>query len=129
MLEGFLSPAGFFVVILAFAMGAVGALLFGKNDRLANAWGNGFAVFGSVLCLVFSSAILSTGLTLAFRISSSFPLLSLSFRIDPLAAFFMLLISLISLFCSLFALGYVKHYYTQYSVGVLGFFTTSSLSA
>ncbi|MDO8722191.1 MAG: hydrogenase 4 subunit B [Syntrophales bacterium] len=122
MLEFIVSPAAFFAIILVFAMGAGGALLLGKNDRPADIWGNYFAILGSVSGLVFSSAVLLTGVSSAFSIPSSFPLLYLSFRVDYLSAFFMLLISVIALFCSIYALGYVRHFYKKYNVGVLGFF-------
>ena len=59
---------------------------------------------------------------LSFASESSFPLLTLSFRLDRLSAFFMLVISLVALLCSVYALGYVRHYYGKYSIGVLGFF-------
>ncbi len=111
-----------FLVLSTFAAGAFGALLFGRNDRRADLWGNGFAIAGSLLGLVFSGAVLITGIGPAFAIPTSFPLLSLSVRVDRLAAFFVLLISCIALFCSIYALGYVNHYYKKYNLGVLGFF-------
>src|SRR3989338_16844 len=45
-----------------------------------------------------------------------------SFYIDHLSAFFIFVISLISLFCSLYGVGYIKHFYKKYSIGALGFF-------
>jgi hydrogenase-4 component B len=122
MLSLILSPAGFVLVISTFAAGALGALLLGKYDRPANLWGNLCAVAGSVLGLLFSGTALITGTFPAFGIPTSFPLLSLSFRIDYLSAFFMLLISFIALFCSIYALGYVGHFYRKYHLGSLGFF-------
>ena len=88
---------------MLFAAGAAESLIFGKIDSLADIWGNAFAILGSVLGLVFSGTIILTGLTPAFIVSTSFPLLSLSFRIDYLSAFFMFLVSLIALFSSIYA--------------------------
>ena len=122
MLALILSPAGFFLVIATYAAGALGALLLDKYDRPANLWGNLFAIAGSVLGILFSGAVLITGTFPAFGIPTSFPLLSLSFRIDYLSAFFMLLISFIALFCSIYALGYAGHFYRKYPLGALGFF-------
>jgi hydrogenase-4 component B len=122
MLSLILSPAAFFLVIATYGTGALGALLLGKYDRPANLWGNLFAIAGSVLGILFSGAVLIVGTFPAFGIPTSFPLLSASFRIDYLSAFFMLLISLIALFCSIYALGYVGHFYRKYPLGALGFF-------
>jgi len=122
-MPAFLHSQTFLLLALsAFAAGAFGALLLGGNDRRSALWGNGFAVVGSLLGLVFSAAILMTGAELTCLIPTSFPLLSLSLRVDPLAAFFVLLISGIALLCSIYALGYVNHYYRKYNLGVLGFF-------
>ncbi len=96
-------------------------MLLDKFDRPANLWGNLFAVAGSVLGIIFSGAVLITGSFPAFDIPTSFPLLSLAFRIDYLSAFFLLLISFIALLCSIYALGYVDHFYRKYPIGALGF--------
>ncbi|MBE0556281.1 MAG: hydrogenase 4 subunit B, partial [Proteobacteria bacterium] len=129
MLSIILSPAGFFLVIATYAAGALGALLLGKYDRPANLWGNLFAIAGSVLGILFSGAVLIAGTFPAFGISTSFPLLSLTFRIDYLSAFFMLLVALIALFCSIYALGYVGHFSGKYPLGSLGFFYNTFIAA
>ncbi|MBK5225810.1 MAG: hydrogenase 4 subunit B [Thermoleophilia bacterium] len=105
-----------------FAAGAFGALLLQQNDRAANLWGNCLAIAGSGTGLIFSGAALLRGTIPVFVIDSSFPLLSLSLRFDQLSAFFMMIISLVALLCSVYALGSVRHYYGKYSIGVLGFF-------
>ncbi len=122
MLSVLLSPVGFFLVVATYAAGGLGALLLGKYDRPADLWGNLFAGAGSVLGIIFSGAVLVTGIFPEFSIPTSFPLLSFSFRIDYLSAFFMLLISLIALICSIYALGYLGHFYRKYPLGELGFF-------
>ncbi len=53
---------------------------------------------------------------------SVFPFLSFSFHIDSISFSFIFIISLIALFCSLYGLGYIEHFYKKYSIGVLGFF-------
>ncbi|MHB8908211.1 MAG: hydrogenase 4 subunit B [Syntrophales bacterium] len=123
------TEAGFFLVIATFAAGAFGSLLAGGNDRLANLWGSGCAVAGSLMGLVFSGAVLSTGTIPAFAMPTSFPLLALSVRVDAMAGFFMLLISLIALFCSVYALGYASHFSEKYPLGVLGFFYNAFIAS
>ena len=102
--------------------GALGSLVFKNDDRAANWWGNSFAILGSIAGLVASLSVLITGSVFSFSATSSLPLLSFSFSVDKLAAFFIFVISLIALLASVYALGYVKHYYQKYNIGVLGFF-------
>ncbi|MBI5870828.1 MAG: hydrogenase 4 subunit B [Actinobacteria bacterium] len=117
-----ITPAAYLIMLAFFAAGALGALLLWRNDRAANAWSHWLAIAGSAAGLIFSGAVLYKGVAPSFAAVSSLPLLSLSFRIDRLSAFFMLVISLVALACSIYALGYVRHYYGNYSIGVLGFF-------
>ena len=65
--------------------------------------------------------VLKNGVSFAFK-TTAFPLFSLSFRLDALSAFFIFVISLIALLCSIYGIGYVKHFYTKYDIGALGFF-------
>jgi hydrogenase-4 component B len=122
MINLFTSSAAFFLVLILWAAGAFGSLVFRKNDRMANWWGNFFAIFGAIAGLVFSFSSLVSLSAFSLNIASSLPLLSLSFKVDTLSAFFIFVISLIALFASIYALGYVKHYYKKYSIGALGFF-------
>lgn len=122
MFSTLISSNIFFLSLLLWITGAVGALVLSKNDRLANWWGNSFAILGSCVGLLFSLSVLIFGSTFSFNIDSTLPLLSLSFSVDKLSAFFIFGISLIALFASIYALGYVKHYYKQYNIGALGFF-------
>ncbi|MDD5721518.1 MAG: proton-conducting transporter membrane subunit [Candidatus Pacebacteria bacterium] len=123
MIETITSPIGFSSLLVFFAVGAIGSLLLQKDDKLANIWNNFFAILGSLSGIIFSVLVIITGHNLAFNFgSSSFSLLSFSFNIDMLSAFFIFAISLIALFCSVFGIGYIKHFYKKYNIGVLGFF-------
>ena len=51
---------------------------------------------------------------------STLPLLTFAIRLDPLASFFVLTISLVSLAASIFALGYVTKFYGRASISLLG---------
>ena len=104
-------------------LGAAGALIFRKNDQFANFFGSFFAVAGSAWGVIFALLALSADASQVYEIgTASFPLLSWSFNIDKLSAFFIFIISLISLFCSIYGIGYAKHFYKKYSIGSLGFF-------
>ena len=118
-----LSQTGFVSLFSIFGVGAVGALLLGKNDAAANWWGNLFAIFGSLWGIAIGILALAGKQTLIYSIVpplSPLPLLDAS--IDNLSALFILLISSIALLASVYALEYVKHFYGRYSIGALGFF-------
>ena len=93
-----------------------------KNDKLANWWGNGFAILASVSGLVSSSLVLFFGNAFNYAVDSTLPTLSFAFNVDKLSAFFIFVISLIALLASIYGLGYVKHFYKKYNLGTLGFF-------
>lgn len=119
----FSSPFGFLFLLAPFLFGMVGSLVLRKDDALANAWSSVCAVVGSLLGIFFSVSLFTSGHDLSFfAVQSIFPLLSFSFHIDKLAAFFIFIISLITLFSSIYAFGYVKHFYKKYNIGDLGFF-------
>lgn len=123
-MENFIaSPSGFIIIIALFVLGALLSFVFQRSDKVANMAGNLFAIFGSSLGLIFSSLVLLKGSDLSFTIgASTLPLVAFSFHIDALSAFFIFTISLIALLCSIYAIGYVKHYYKKYNIGGLGFF-------
>lgn len=108
--------------LLLWLVGAIGSLVFKKNDQFANYWGNSFAILGAVGGLISSCMVITSGSVFSFEIASSLPLLSFSFKVDKLSAFFILIIALIALLSSFYALEYIKHYYKKYNIGTLGFF-------
>jgi len=123
MTEIITSAISFFSLIILFAIGAIGSLLFRKSDKLANLFGSFFAIAGSLYGLIFSISAIISGSVLSFSFKlPAFPLLALSFHIDLLSEFFIFVISLIALFCSIYGIGYAKHFYQKYSLGALGFF-------
>ncbi len=113
----------FFILIALYVCGAVGALLFRKNDQIANWWSGIMAIIGSLWGIVFAiNSFLHYSKNIFTYDYSVFPLLNLSFHIDQLSAFFIFIISLIALFCSIYGIDYAKHFYKKYDLGVLGFF-------
>lgn len=123
MLNNIVSPMSFFALLSIFALGAIGSLISRKDDKLANGLGSLFAIVGSLWGLIFSISTIIGGQGLLFSFGTSiFPLLNFSFNVDLLSSFFVFVISLITLFCSIYGIGYVKHYYKKYNIGALGFF-------
>ena len=112
----------FFFALILWLLGAFGSLVLRRNDQVANWWGNFFAIFGAIAALTASLPVLISGPVFSFSIASSLPLVSLSFNVDKLSAFFIFVISLIAFFTSVYALSYIKQYYRHYNIGALGFF-------
>lgn len=122
MFNLFSAQSIFLAALALFSAGALGSLFLSKQDRQANIWGNGFAILGSFFGICASLKALLLHEIFSVNFNSSFPSVSLSFRMDSLAAFFVLVISIIALLASVYALGYVKHFYGKYNLGALGFF-------
>ncbi|MBI5912920.1 hydrogenase 4 subunit B [Candidatus Azambacteria bacterium] len=124
MIEAILSSYGFGALIASFAIGAVGALALRKSDTAANVWSNAFAVLGSAWGIVYALLAVTAVSAPEYIVdaSAAFPLLSVSFHIDKLSAFFIFVISLIAFLCSIYGMGYVRHFYKKYNIGSLGFF-------
>lgn len=112
----------FFTSLLLYTVGAFGALVSARNDRLSNLCGNSLAIIASALGMISSLSVLIFDSAFSFTLNSSLPLLTITFNIDRLSAFFIFIITLIALLSSVYGIGYVKHYYGQYSLGALGFF-------
>ncbi len=122
MFNYLLTSVGLLISIGLFLVGAVGALLFNKNNKLANWWGNVAAIFGSLVALIFSGSILVSKVPQTVTLLNGSQFFNTTLRVDLLSAFFIFIISLLGLLCSVYGLGYVKHYYNKYNLGVLGFF-------
>ena len=110
-----------FIIPAWFIAGAVVSLLLTRYDHAANLAGGLFAITGAAAGILFAVSILMSGTIASISMPTSFPWLSVSFRVDSLSAFFVLIISLLVLLCSVYALPYVKHYYGKYNIGLLGF--------
>lgn len=110
-------------LIIIFLLGAFGSLILQKDDRLANIWSSSLAIIGALWGLIFSITNFLYKTNSNFIIGkNTLPILSLSLKIDQLSTFFIFVISLITLFSSIYALDYVKHYFKKYNIGALGFF-------
>lgn len=75
---------------------------------------------GSVVSLILAVFALGLDTPAIFYSPSSFPLVEIQFRLDPLSAFFILLISMSGMAVSLYAFEYVRNFEGRYPVGLLG---------
>ncbi len=78
----------------------------------------------TIVATCFGIALGFLGLTapepVTVSIASTIPLLTFAVRLDPLAAFFVLTISLAGVATSIYAIGYLRHFHERASVAALG---------
>lgn len=125
MFPSFFSQEGLFISLGIFALGAIGALLVSilkKDDNLENLWGNGFAILGSFMGLLYALAIILSDSNFTFKAAEAFFLFPINIKVDLLSAFFILIISLVALLSSVYSIGYMRQFYGKYNIGLFGFF-------
>jgi hydrogenase-4 component B len=105
-----------------FGIGALASLLLAKNNVRSHIVGSIFAIIGSVVGIFLALVMLITHSFFSMMIPTSFPLFMISFHADALSAFFILIITTVSLASSLYGIAYMRHYYKAYNVGFFGFF-------
>ncbi len=107
-------------LLVSYAAGVILPLCLPGRSHAQNFLAHGSAViagaFGSVLGL---QGMLAAE-PLALSAPSSLPYLMFSLRLDPLAGFFVLTISLTAVAVSVYATGYVREFYGRLSIGLLG---------
>ena len=117
----------------AYAAGALGSLLALRRERVANLVGFGSAMVASICGFVAALVALISGQAqnaTPFELwPSLIPYVQLSVKLDPLAAFFVLIVSTVGLALSVYSLGYARGFYGRKSVGVLGAFYNTLLLA
>lgn len=112
----------FVAIICLFSIGAIASLAFWKYQKVANLISNFFAIAGCGVGVVLGSLLVFGQSVWMGAIQTAFPLFTLSFRLDNLAGYFILLISLIGLLASVYGVGYMRHYFNKYNIGVFGWF-------
>jgi len=121
------------IALCAYGAGAVGGLLTLRHKRIANLVGFGcatvaglFGIGAGVLGLISGPG----GARAAFELWPPLvPYLQLTVKLDPLSAFFVVLVSFLALAVSLYSFGYVRGYYGRKNIGVLAAFHNALLLA
>jgi len=90
------------------------------HPTLQNLLAHSLACAAGLFGIALGVAGLVASEPLTASVSSTIPYLSFAIRLDPLAAFFVLTISLVGLACAIYALGYVTEFYGRASIGALG---------
>lgn len=90
------------------------------RPRLQNLVAHSLSCVAGLFGIALGLAGLVASEPLTLSAGSSIPYLSFAIRLDPLAAFFVLTISLVGLAASIYAFGYVTEFYGRHSIGALG---------
>jgi hydrogenase-4 component B len=79
------------------------------------------AALGAGWGILTSTALLASGSSVSIHANiSNFTLFAVSIHIDKLSALFIMIISIVTLFCSIYGIGYIREYYGRYNIGALG---------
>ena len=106
-----------------YLIGAALALAFTRRQRLANVLGFSSSCLGGLAGMAASYLCLQHGTSPAFDLLPvTMPLFPFAVKLDPLGAFFVLLISLSAVAISIYSIGYSAHYYGTKNVGALAAF-------
>jgi hydrogenase-4 component B len=112
------------VSLCGYAIGAGGGLLFLRRERLANLFCFGASALSALSGLAAAMLFLVGGAGATapqFELfPAPLPYLHFSVWLDPLSAFFLLLVSLLGVAIAIYSLGYARGYFGRKNVGVLG---------
>ncbi|TSA01956.1 MAG: hydrogenase 4 subunit B [Nitrospiraceae bacterium] len=108
------------LTLLGYGLGIFLPLLAHRRPHVQNILAHGAALLGAVGGVVVGAMGLAAESPYVFSLPSTLPLLRYAIRLDPLSAFFVLVISLVGVAVSVFALGYVREFYGRHSIGALG---------
>lgn len=114
-----------------FLFGAVFSLLLipKGDDRLRNVVAHVPALFGGVSLVIGSILQFFSHAPVTLELGSLFSFIDLGLRIDTLGAFFLFIIGIIGSIASIYGIGYVRHYYGKYNIGIFGLAYNTFLAA
>jgi len=119
--------------LCAYGLGAFASLLALRRDKLAHVVGFGSAAVASLGGIGAALLALTVGPAAEARTfelwPSLIPSLRLSVRLDPLGAFFVLIVAVLGLALSIYSFGYARGFHGRKSVGLLGAFYNALLLA
>lgn len=93
---------------------------FPGRPRIQNLVAHGLASGAGLVGIAFGLAGLLVPEPWTASVQSTIPFLTFAIRLDPLASFFVLTISVVGLAASVFALGYVTEFYGRSSIAAMG---------
>ena len=110
----------FFLLFAGYVAGLFLPLCFPDRPRIQNFLAHGSAGLASGAGVLLGITGLFAQEPWTASLQSSIPFLSFAVRLDPLASFFVLTISLAGLAASVYAIGYVTEFYGRASIAAIG---------
>lgn len=112
----------FIVCIGLYFSGAISALAAHSKPNVSNFISNTLSFLaGSLLSIsVIIKLIFLKSFNITFDIHNNIPFLNLTFKIDNLSAFFLLIIGIVSSIVSIYSFTYMKHFLYKKSIGIFG---------
>ena len=121
------------LALLGYVLGCAAGLLFFRHEKLANlcSFGCGTlgALCGGIACVMSLTAGPAAAPIQLQLLPTLIPYVQFTVRLDPLSAFFGLIVSLLGFALSLYSIGYARGFYGRKNVGVLGAFFNLMLLA
>jgi hydrogenase-4 component B len=121
------------LTLMGYVLGCAAGLLFLRHEKLANLCSFGCATLaalcGTVACVMSLTAGPAAAPIQLQLLPTLIPYVQFTVRLDPLSAFFGLIVSLLGFALSLYSLGYARGFYGRKNVGVLGAFFNLMLLA
>jgi hydrogenase-4 component B len=110
----------FFLLFAGYVAGLFLPLCFPAKPKIQNVLAHGSAGLGSGAGILLGVTGLFAQEPWTASVQSTIPFLNFAVRLDPLASFFVLTISLAGLAASVYAIGYVTEFYGRVSIAALG---------
>ena len=114
------------LALVGYVLGCAAGLLFLRHERVANFCSFGCATVaalcGAVACVMSLAANSAAAAVQLQLLPTLIPYVQFTVRLDPLSAFFGLIVSLLGFALSLYSLGYARGFYGRKNVGVLAAF-------
>ncbi len=119
----------FIICVLIYLIGGLSSLFTFSVPKLSNRLSNTCAMIASgfLSILMTYKLIILKDIPLELKFNNNIPFLTLCFKIDNLAAFFILVIAIISFVVSMFSYTYMSHYFLKEIFLYLGFYIISLL--
>ncbi len=113
----------FAALLILYLSGALLSLLACRSQKLSGTIANTAAAAASLTGIIFCACklLIYTGEAFDITLKTGVYPISVSFHIDNLSVFFVLVISLLTFVVSIYSIGYLKHYYDSRNIGVFGF--------